>query len=557
LEKPLGGENFATQSKYLTSGRPGGYSQGAAARISRIMVRTIWVLVLLAATALADSYHRQSGVDVQHYRFEITVSDGSDEIAGETTVDVRFTATGVTELRLDLAAAMRVAEVTPSVRFTHEHDVLTISLGSPTRAGERRQFMIRYRGVPASGLYFSKNIHGDEGIFSANWPNLARGWLPVIDHPYDKATSEFVITAPARYQVVANGLLQEERDLGGTLRLTHWKQEQPIAAWLNAVGIAQFAVRSFGSAKGVPLQTWVPYQEREAGIATFEGPSRQAMEFFAEHIGPYPYEKLANIWAWSPGFRGATEHASAIFFSCCQSNKSIVWHEIAHQWFGNAVTERDWDDVWLSEGFATYFTHLTREHYEGQDAFVAGLKADMPKIFAAEKASPGEAVVHKNLSDMNRVLFPSPLVYQKGGWVLHMLRGQVGTEKFWAGIREYYRLYRDRTASTSEFRQVMEETSGQDLGWFFRQWLERAASPALEWGWSYDRAMKKVDIRVTQTQAGDAYRLPLEVSFGGRLEHMEMTEKRQRFGFAMDSPPSTVVLDPNSRVLMEFKFAAQ
>src|SRR5881392_600661 len=101
-------------------------------------------------------------------------------------------------------------------------------------------------------------------MFSANWPDLARQWLPTIDHPYDKATSEFIVTAPARYQVVANGLLHEERDLGDGTRLTHWKQGQPIASWLNAVGLAQFAVRNFDTVKGIPLQTWVPYQERDA-----------------------------------------------------------------------------------------------------------------------------------------------------------------------------------------------------------------------------------------------------------------------------------------------------
>ena len=186
---------------------------------------------------------------------------------------------------------------------------------------------------------------------------LARQWLPVIDHPYDKATSEFLVTAPARYQVVANGLLQEELDLGDGRRMTHWKQSVPIATWLNNIGVAQFASRHFGTVAGVPLQTWVFHQDRDNGILTFEGPTRQAMEFFTSHIGPFPYEKLADVQVTQMG--GGMEHASAIFGESgvrghlpALGSRQLA-HEISHQWWGDSVTEKDWDDVWLSEGFAT------------------------------------------------------------------------------------------------------------------------------------------------------------------------------------------------------------
>ena len=154
---------------------------------------------------------------------------------------------------------------------------------------------------------------------------------------------------------------------------------------------------------------------------------------------------------------------------------SIVAHEVAHQWFGDAVTERDWDDVWLSEGFATYFALLFLEHDSGRDAFVGGLKRSRDIVFGIEKRNPRLAVIHDNLADMRQVL--NGLVYQKGGWTLHMLRGRLGTEVFWAGIRDYYHRYRDGNVGTDDFRRVMEEKSGQDLGWFFQQWLKRPALP--------------------------------------------------------------------------------
>lgn len=524
-------------------------------RISRL-----WLLC--APLVWADSYPRQPGVDAQHYVFRVALNDETDEITGDATIDLRFVQEGVAQVALDLASAangkgMTVAEVTASgakVRYTHASDRLTITLPSSPKAGERKQFTVRYHGIPANGLRIGTNKYGERTFFSQNWPDLARQWLPIIDHPYDKATSEFIITAPVKYQVVANGVWQEETDLGDGRRVTHWKQTEPISSWLNAIGVAQFAARQFGMVKGIPLQTWVYHQDRDAGIVTFEEPARQAMEFFIDHIGPYPYQKLANVEA--AGLTGGTEHASAIFYG----EKSVgdrpatglVAHEIAHQWFGDAVTEKDWDDVWLSEGFATYFTLLSTEHYQGRDAFVAGLKRSRESVFALEKKNPGIAVTHDNLSDMSKVL--NQIIYQKGGWTLHMLRGRIGAGKFWTGIRDYYQRYRDGNASTGDFRRVMEEASGTDLGWFFQQWLKRAGSPAVEGGWRYDAAAKRIEIELAQTQLGEPYRLPLEFGIADRIEKVEMTQKRQRFEIPADKEPAAVVLDPNTWVLMDARF---
>jgi aminopeptidase N len=148
-------------------------------------------------------------------------------------------------------------------------------------------------------------------------------------------------------------------------------------------------------------------------------------------------------------------------------------------------------------------------------------------------------------------------VYQKGGWVLHVLRGQIGTDKFRAGIREYYRRYRDGNASTGEFRQVMEEVSVSDLEWFFQQWVYRSGSPVVEGGWTYDATAKKITVELTQTQPGEAYRLPLEIGVKGermRIEKIEMTGKQQKFAIAADDVPTSVELDPNTWMLMDAKF---
>ena len=189
----------------------------------------------------ADTYPRQTRIDGLHYVFRLTLRDDSNEIAGEATVRVRFLADGVRELFLDLASAangrgMTVSAVSSDrrqVMFTHRGDRLQLPLANPSRSGQETVFTIQYGGVPSDGLRLIPNSFGHRTMFSENWPNRARQWLPMIDHPYDRATGEFIVTAPAHYQVVANGLLVEELDLGDGQRRTHWKQSVPIASWLR------------------------------------------------------------------------------------------------------------------------------------------------------------------------------------------------------------------------------------------------------------------------------------------------------------------------------------
>jgi aminopeptidase N len=530
--------------------------------------RLIRAAVVAAAVAAplpspADTYPRQLAVDALHYVFRLTLTDASNEIAGESTVTLRIVAAGTPGAFLDLASAgagkgMTVSAVScggAPVTFAHDSSRLRFAFAQPQPAGAEISCTTTYRGVPAGGLRIIDNIHGERTAFSENWPNNARQWLPMIDHPYDKATGEFIVTAPAHYQVVANGLLIEETDLPGGQRRTHWKQSVPIASWLYALGMARFTVRHYATSKGIPQQTWVFPQNADNGRRIFELAGRRAFDFFSEQIGPYSYEKLAHVQA--AGLGGGTEHASAIFYGekGVANGSGPVVHEVAHQWWGNAVTERDWDDVWLSEGFATYFTLLYTEQFDGREAFVRGLRSSRDRILALERSSPDTPVIHRNLSDMRRVL--NQFVYQKGGWTLHMLRYTIGADRFQEGIREYYRRYQNQNASTDDLRQIMERVSGTDLRWFFAQWLTRSGVPALSGTWSYDAAAKRVVVELTQTQAGDAYRMPLEIGIAAnataapRIERIELTGRDGRFTLAADAEPASVVLDPNTWVLME------
>ena len=536
------------------------------------MRRLLPLLLLFPAILEADTYPRQTGVDVIHYQFRLAVRDDSDEIAGEATVTVKFLLDKVGDIQLDLTSAaggkgMTVASVrrggvleipgpaSDAIIFTHADNRLRLVLPAASKAGQEFTFTVRYRGVPAAGLLHSNNIHGERTVFANNWPNEIRNWLPMIDHPYDKATGEMIVTAPIHYQVVSNGVLVEELDLPKGRRRTHWKQSVPIASWLYTLGVARFSAHHAGTVQGVPLQTWVFPQDREAGLQLFEDTSRRAMNFFSTQIGPYPYEKLANIEA--TGFGGGTEYATAIFYGekGVNAGRGPVVHEIAHQWWGNSVTERDWDDVWLSEGFATYFALLFTEHDEGRDAFVDGLKRSRAAVIQLEQKLTDAPVIHRNLSDMSKVL--NNLVYQKGGWFLHMLRREVGTEAFWQAIREYYRRYRDANASTAELRAVFEQVTGKHLEGFFTQWLTRPGVPKIEGSWRYVPSRKAVEVTLTQSHTAEPFRVAVDIGIASqpgeipRVERMELAGRTITKTFSAEGEPAAITIDPDTWLLME------
>jgi len=531
------------------------------------------LLVLNAATA-RDTYPRQP-VDVEHYRFAFTLSDSVDRVAGQATIRLRILTAGVKTVTLDLAnitparqgRGMVVERVTRSdatrsgiaLAYAHSGDRLAITLNAPSTAGEIAEFVVAYAGIPAEGLYIKPNKYQERTFFSDNWPTKAREWLPLIDHVGDKATMEMDITAPSHYQVVSNGRRIEETDVAGGNRRTVWRESVPIAPWLYTLGVARFAVQHVGDYNGVPIETWVFARDRDAGFYDFATPTKDVLAFYSEWIGPYAYEKLANVQ--SNSVSGGMESASAIFYSAgsVSGTRSLRWrnvviHEIAHQWFGNAVTESDWNDVWLSEGFATYFTLLFIEHAYGRDEFADGLRSSRKTVVDFYARTPDYRVVHENLSDMSKV--SNGMTYQKGSWTLHMLRTMLGDDVFWTGIRDYYARFRNQTATTTDFRMAMERASGKDLSAFFQQWLYRGGIPRLDATWQWDAAAKQVVLDVAQTHDGDPFRVPVElgISVPGeplRIERVELVGRSGRFTIAAAREPQAIQLDPQVRLLMD------
>ncbi|MDG2074196.1 MAG: M1 family metallopeptidase [Polaribacter sp.] len=531
-------------------------------------------VIFTNAIVVNDGYPKNPNIDIINYIFKIELSDTTDEISVDLTVDVRFVGKGVKKMRLDLInksselenKGMTISSVTSNgkpLEYTHKNDEVFIHLKEPSKKNQREQIVVNYKGIPANGLKIGDNMHGDRTFFSDNWPNRGRHWLATVDHPSDKAMCEFIVTAPDHYQIVSNGLKIEETNLDDNKRLTHWKQSVPIASWLYVLGAADFAVQYVDEFDGKSIQTWVFKQDRDAGFYDFAIPTKKALEFYSEYVGPFSYEKLANIQ--SNSVSGGMEAASAILYSASSVKgdrntrwRNVVIHEIAHQWFGNAVTEYDWDDIWLSEGFATYFTLLFIEHEYGRDAFVDGLISSQKRVDAFYEKNPKYTIIHDNLKDMKDVT--SSQTYQKGSWILHMLRGLVGTDTFWKGIQIYYKKYQDLNATTADFKSVMEEVSGRDLTVFFEQWLYKPGTLNLKGNWKYNKRKGEVTVEFNQVQKdGSVFEMPLEIEldFGNNKKQLEVIQLKgtsNSFQIKVVSEPKNIVIDPNLWILKTLDF---
>lgn len=440
-------------------------------------------------------------------------------------------------------------------RFSHHHDKLIISGNRPFKRGDTVLLNIFYKGIPDDGLIISKNKYGDRTFFADNWPDRAHHWIPCVDRPDDKATFEFIVTAPSHYSVVSNGTKIEERVLSDGNKLTHWKENIPLPTKVMVIGVARFAVRTYkDSPVGIPVSAWVYQQDSIPGFRNYAvAPS--ILKFLSGYIGPYPYEKLANVQ--SKTIFGGMENASAIFYeelsaSSDDNIESLMAHEIAHQWFGDMASEKSFPHLWLSEGFATYLTHIYIESKYGTDSLNKRMQEDRSEIIAFAKESARSVV--DSVSPLMKLLNTNS--YQKGSWILHMLRRQLGDTIFHRIIRNYYAAYAGKNADTRDFERICEKESGKDLHVFFDQWLYTPGLPKLDVQWKYDEINKKVTVTVNQTQH-KLFEFPLEIEIltGGKgkttTQIYSVSTQNQQVSIPVLAKPLEIVLDPHTSLLFE------
>ena len=517
-------------------------------------------LSIIVTSAFSQSYlNRWKSFDVQKYSFSIAVNDSTDSINGRAEIDVLFKKRSDV-LTLDLKSVgdddkgMFVTHITvdpvTEVSWSHENDILVIETGGAGK-GERHKYTISYFGVPADGLIIGNNMHGDRAFFGDNWPNRAHHWLPCIDHSSDKALVDWTIRAPNHYDVVANGKLVD-KTVQGDHTYTNWSSTVPLAPKVMVTGIADFTVQESGKAGDVPVTTWVYKQDRDNGFSQYSiGP--EVLSYFIEKIGPYPYEKLANVQ--SKTRFGGMENAGNIFYYEESTDprrdvEGLFAHEIAHQWFGNSVTEIDWPHVWLSEGFATYLTDLYFEDKYGSARVKERMTSERENVIAFSKRRM-LPLIDNATTDYMQLLNANS--YQKGAWVLHMLRRKVGDEIFLRGLRSYYEEYRDSNASSDNLRQIFENVSDKNLKPFFKQWLYVPGHPILEYKFTNDSQQVIIEIQQKQEKAFK-FQLDVKLIFEegvSEVRTIDVSKKKRSYKFKTDRPVNSIELDPDVRLLWE------
>lgn len=517
----------------------------------------------------AEAY--RPGIDVVDYRFHVDFPSRPPiaAIDVEATVSFRRTAS-VDTLVLDLLTPMDVSEARVNGTTAHyERAAQTVRIALPAGRNDSLQVQLRYRGLPADGLILRTDSAGRWTAFGDHYPDRARNWLATVDHPSDKATVTWEVRAPVGHRVVANGELLEESQeptpSGATpMVLTRWRENRPIYTAVMVIGVAPFAVYELGNtACGlgefpgcVHQSVWVAPDVRPTMPGAFAR-AGDIVAFFSTLVGPFPYEKLAHVQSFTR--YGGMENAGNIFYAdnIFRRNavgEGLIAHETAHQWFGDAVTEREWPHVWLSEGFATYFDALWTEHSKGDSAFRAQMTRVRDQVLNAP-LTVAEPVVRPTVPDLSKLLNSN--VYQKAGFVLHMLRREVGDSAFFRGLRSYYAKYRHGNALTDDLRREVEAASRANLDWFFEQWMDRPGYADLSLSWRYDQGRRALVVTVGQSDARPPYRLtlPVEITTAtGRVVRAKVAVPATRVGtipvtVSLDGPPKSVRFDPDVTLL--------
>ena len=496
-------------------------------------------------------------IDVKHYEFAISLNDQTDTIKGNAAISLSFLKdAGSFKINLVNKNAggkgMLVSSVTENgttLQFNQDKDDITIN--TQTKAGSEHTYVISYSGIPADGLIISVNKFGHRTFFGDNWPNRAHNWLPCVDEPADKATVDFEVTAPDHYQVVANGLKVSEQPLANNMKLTHWQEKAMAPTKVMVIGVADFAIDHTGDVNGIPVYTYVFPENKEKGFESY-AVAKEILAYYINKVGPYAFEKLANVQ--SKTIFGGMENSSCIFyFENSVGDKGIeelMAHEIAHQWFGDAASEKNFSHLWLSEGFATYMTNVYLEHKYGTDTLKKRLMADRETVLQFEKSRKIPVVDTTVHGDYMVMLNANS--YQKGGWVLHMLRRKLGEDAYWKGIRAYYAKYDGRNANTNDLRAELEKASGQNLEAYFKQWLYTSGTPHVKYGWSYNAKRKVIEIIIAQEQS-HTFEFPLEFMIGNKLHVFNIKKYISRFEIPMTSKPAQVLIDPNVNLLAHFE----
>ncbi len=503
-----------------------------------------------------------------HYSVQITLNNELTAIRrARTEITIVTLKSGVSVIDLDFGE-LSIDSVTlnkRTARFKHSSGLLRVNLSRTVSKGTRLVVAVNYHGSPKNGLVMSRDKSGNPAVVGDNWPNRVHHWIPSLDHPSAKATVTFSITAPDKNLIVANGEFVNVQNTFPAMRTWTYSEGVPIPPYCMIFAAGQFAKFTVRSPI-TELEYYVPKADEAFALKGFAS-AAPALNLFDEIVGPYPYEKLALI-VGATQF-GGMENAGAIVFGSnlftqvgdAQISPSfgvrkgivqLVAHEIAHQWFGDSVTEKTWSDLWLSEGFATYFAGTFVQKHDGDAAFRQYMKsaADAYFAFAKQRRIP---LHDTETEDLFKLLNGNN--YQKGAWVLHMLRSQLGDDAFWRGLRAYYAKHKNSTATSEDLRTALEQASGANLQPFFASWIYGAGHPSYEltWYWSAERRSLRVSLKQTQAVGAFPNWLPVEISTSAGKQRLVLKPRTKETieEFRLDQAPMSIEVDPDETVLKE------
>jgi aminopeptidase N len=511
--------------------------------------------------------------DVIHYDLELGVDIKERSLSGKLTMTANSLSNDLDIIYINLYDNMNVSKVSYSfdentpqnVSFTRENNYVIINPDVKPKNDSKFIVIIEYSGKPVNEGFDSfafKDIYGSTIAYNLSEPNYGPTWWPSKDQPDDKTLFDMHITVPTSYQGVSNGKLIDSVQNNDNTSTFNWRSTYPIATYLVSIIAAKFTAwedtyTSIDGTKQMPVVYYVfPKDYDKARIDWSATP--EMIRFYSETFGEYPFidEKYGMAqFGWTSG---AMEHqtlTSMGYLLITGDNRydNVVVHELAHHWFGDAVTLADWKNIWLNEGFATYSEALWVEYKQGKQAYLDYMKDNDFGYFSGTVYAP------EGFIDDYTVY---ATVYQKGGWVLHMLRGVIGDSVFFDAVKDYYETYKYKNATTEELVNIFEKHYGQDLDWFFDQWVYKGKSrPKYEYSWKFEDFQDQkntgaytVRLNIKQVQTDyDVYRMPIRITIITESDEKEFTvfndQKDQSFLLTINSKPKEVRIDKDGWIL--------
>jgi aminopeptidase N len=540
-----------------------------------LAVAVIGVALLLGVAARADRpYAPSRDYHLENVRVSLHFDLDQRKVIGEVMHTLSTLRAGVTHLDFD-CAELTVSSARVNDRdaaFDLRDDKLRVQLAQPAKSDEKFEVELKYEGKPTSGLFFILPDKDDPGRAKEIWTQGeaedTHHYIPIYDYPNDRTTSEMILTVPRDWLTVSNGRLLSVQDAPDGQKTWTWRQSLPVSTYLISFVAGEYKEMK-DTWHNIPVTYSVPRGMEDTIDPTFSH-TKEMLDFFSDRFGvPYPWEQYAQtavdefVASGMENVSATTLAARDMVHSELASEKpeaadGLISHEMTHQWFGDLVTCKDWTNTWLNEGFATFGATLWEEHAYGVDASSYRYWREQNTWMQSRELYPIPIVTR----DINDSVEYAGNVYDKAGWVIHMLREQMGDEPFFHALKHYLEANRLQNVVSADLAKAVEESSGTNVDMFFDQWIYRAGAPRFTVRSTYDDAGMKVSLSVKQTQKVEGhvglFRVPIDVSIttssGEKLFPIEVSMADETFSFPVDGPPQMVLFDKGDKILKSVDF---